>query len=288
LDYFIFDGVDSRDYGLYIVNWNNQPLVTNMIPPKITQTLDLNWLHGQKVISQKYYTRDIEVTCYLEDNNLSNIRHISGWLGQLGAKSLVLSYEPYKFYYATFEDQIGLENYNTQGLFTLTFRCYNPFAYSRFTSIDIINGLNYDEEFYYDSGLLHKEDMSSLNIQYQATNITTTTNINVYHGGNTNLAYPKIIIEGNASDITITNTTNNKLCSFGTFSGALIIDCELKNCFTGADVNNVSMNNTTFSGSFFNLNGKVKPSDTGINVIEISGTNLSLTSITFDFNFVYL
>lgn len=279
MDYFIFDNVDSRDYGIYIVNNNGQPLITNAIPPKTTFYEENNWEHSTRVFNQKYGVREIYITCYLQDTNLSNIRHMVGWLGQLKPKPLVLSTEPYRMYYATFEEQVGVENYGNQGIFTLTFKCYNPFAYSRFLTTDLDSGLNYDSGLYYDSGLLYAEDLPP----YAYQNITSQTDVQIYHGGNTNLALPNIKIIGSATDITITHLDDNYSCSYGSFNGTLEINSEYKNVYLDG-----IMNNKTFSGEFITLNGKVKQNDTGINNIRISGTDLNLASVSFEFRYVYL
>jgi len=290
MEYFIFDGIDSRDYGLYIINNNGSPQITNMIPPKITITEDIPGKHGSMVFDQKYSIRDVDIGCLLENNDLSTIRHISGWLGQLRPKPLILSTEPYKMYWATFEDQIGLENYNTQGKFTLTFRCYNPFAYSTFTTEDIKTGLAYDSVFYYDSGLLHTEDIPPYQYHIDTTTALANKKFEIYCGSNTHMSMPNIVITGKADSITISQygdllyTDKISECSYGLFDGTLEINSQLNNVFL-----NGLMNNATFNGDFLKMYGKTRPNEDGINYIKVDATGVDYSfDILFNFRYVYL
>lgn len=368
LDYFIFDGIDSRDYGIYIANKDGQPMMTNEIPPKRTIREQISGYHGEVVFDQYYDTRNIEITCYMKDSSdLTTLRYMRGWLGQLNPRTLTLSYEPYKFYYATFENQMDIEHYNLAGLFTLSFRCYDPFGYSRFSTKDLDSGLIDDKGLFYNSGLLC--NLNSMKYNYTSFG-TTAQNMLIYHGGNTNLAKPRIKIQGQADDITISkyNLTDSyysgtvvssasntitldsgavgnydgkvivvsgegedypreinkitsyssgtqiatlehdwninpdntcefeifdceldKTCSFGSFTGALVIDSEDTNVFTGTSLNDLTMNNITFEGDFFTLNGKIKLNDNGMNYIRIESTSLAnVTNVDFEFRYVYL
>lgn len=359
MDYFIYDGVDSRDFGLYIVNDGRQK--NNMSPPKISYSLDIPSINGKLLSEQKYGIREIPLRLYLKDNSASNQKIVMAWLGQLGEKELILSYESYKIYTGTFEDSVEIENYMNGGIFNLRFKLYSPMAKSRIrTGSGVV--LNYNDEHLYNSGLLYGFSTED----YTFANITTATEVEVYHGGNLDGALPVITVNGSVDSITITqyktserNTIHRQL-SYGSFSGELIIDGEVKNTFL-----NGSLNNLTFDGRYLELFGKtdwdflskgdVQSTTTntiilsqndsevddiyngkvvflrdrdneiqyykildydgatktltiegdvsevtndwsysiydvanGINYITIDGTNLNITDIVFDFNYIYL
>lgn len=253
MEYFIFNGIDSRDFGLEIVN-RTPNLTQTLSPTKRTTTEVINGIDGSKVFQQDYDMRTIELRGYVRDNSNSNLRIIMSWLGVKYPKDLILSYEPYKVYSATFENQIDFRNYVDKGIFDITFRCYSPFAKSKFTTQDITSGIEYDSGYYYDSGLIYV-DGSYPNYVYNS--ITSTTDLNIYNGSNVDGALPNIILIGSASSVKIEHFSDNARtdkiaeANYGSFSGVLEIDSILQNTFLDGTVDN-----STFEGDYFELIGK--------------------------------
>jgi len=360
MDYFIYDGVDSRDFGLYVMNDKNLKL--NLSPPKRSYTETVNGIDGKLLFGQDYETRSIHLKCYLTDSSETNLRTIMSWLGGLNERQLILSYEAYKIYTGTFENQVELNIYSNKGLFELEFQLYSPLAKSRFTTLETAN-IVYGGGYSYGGGWVY----GSTSDDYTFNDITVSTDIEIYHGGNVNKALPIITVEGSADDITFKQYTDStktevyKEFSYGSFNGTLVINSEVYNTFL-----NGTLDNSSFEGRYLQLFGKTnwdvkgsgniisgsglyitlddRASDvddyynnevvfiglgeqeiinrkiidydgntktatleyalnsdltinyrysiysvaSGINYININGTNLNLTSVKFDFNYIYL
>lgn len=277
-EYFIFNGIKSTDFGLEIVN--DKQLNKSISPSKITTTEKISGVNGEMIFDQTYGTRTISIKCYLNNTDLSNVRQMMTWLGEKYAQELILSYQPYKVYTALFQHEITMKEYLNGGMFILDFICYTPFAKSLYSTLDIINNIEYDEEFLYDSGLFYVDDEP---LQYEWNSITGTTNMDIYNASNVNGCAPEIIINGSASNIIITQyydsgrTQIKDEIQYGNFSGELLISSLLKNTFL-----NGSVDNTTFQGEYFELEKEQ------YNYFTISGTSLNISSLKWDFNYIYL
>jgi predicted phage tail component-like protein len=277
-DYFTFNGIDSTDFGLQLVN-NNQ-LKKSISPSKQTNTEKVTGKDGLMIFDQTYDTRNIPLKCYLTDTSLSNVRKMMTWLGERYSQELILSYQPYKMYMALFQNELSMEEYMNGGIFTLNFVSYVPFAKSAYSTMDIENGLYYDTSFLYDSGLYYAEAWA---FQYEWLSITVDTDMLIYNASNIDGCTPNIIINGSATTLEITHyydvarTQIKDFIKYGGFAGELIIDGGVRNTFLDGTVDN-----ETFQGEYFELE---KESD---NYFTLSGTGLNITSLQWDFNYIYL
>ena len=234
------------------VGGNSQ--LINMSPPSRSVTESVAGRHGEYVIERTYGVRDIEVSLYLTRTDSTTLGVISRWLGKLGTYDLILSTEPYKVYKATVEQGIGLNVYNPrQALFDITFTCHNPFAYSNFNTATL-GFIEYDQGLNYNSGLLYTDNATEyVKFQFWANPI-------IYHGGNVDLAMPKIEITGaigTANTITTithwTNSAKNVIKDRLLIKGLnnQIVDCEkMETRF----ISN-GLLNTNVEGTYFKLYG---------------------------------
>lgn len=273
-DYFIFGDVDSRLLGLYLHNGLNNGRIRHISSGKANTTDRVLGRSGEILFDQWYEPKTISINVYSEgykDNY--DLRQISGYFGRLGQKPLTISYEPYKFFNSTFTDAVLSTEYSS-GLIIdeINFIALDPFGYSLFTTGELASGgLLYDDNRFYDSGLLYLEDMTP----YAYTNIVSGQSISIYHGGNCDFAYPVFKFTGQAStllveqysDAGLTNKINE--FSYGAFNGTLDIDSNLHNVFK-----NGLMSNNTFNGNFVSLYGVTSPQFQNYGSIQSISSNL--------------
>jgi len=253
VDYIIYNGVDSRSLGAYVVRTGGEPLIYNISPPSRVITEKIAGKHGEMVVEQLYEPRQIDVTLFFTNVSNSLVRIIAQWLGTTGEHELWLSTEPHKVYYATVEQQLNPSIYNhAQGGLSITFTCYNPIGYSTYTSTELESGVQYNDGWLYNSGVTYVDS----NIAKYTFTGTDLPNIDVYHGGNVDLALPKITITGSGTNITIGRYANQartqllQECNYGAFNGTLVIDSFIRETYL-----NGAINNLTFDGDYFNLSG---------------------------------
>lgn len=253
MDYIIYNGVDSRSLGAYVVRNGGEPLLFNIAPPSRAVTEKIAGRHGEIVMEHLYEPRQIDVTLYFTDVSNSLMRIISQWLGTTGEHELWLSTEPHKIYYATVEQQLNPSIYNSkQAIMRITFTCYNPIGYSTYKSTDLESTIEYDEGWLYNSGVPYV-DASIVKYTFVGADLP---NLDVYHGGNVDLALPKITITGSGTNITIgryedsARTQLLQECTYGAFNGTLVIDSFIRETYLNGSINNI-----TFTGDYFNLSG---------------------------------
>ena len=271
MDYFVYNGIDSREFGMYIGRFGSTPLITHHAPPSSSTTEKITGWHGEMFFEQVYEARTIEIEYFILDVNDNIVKKIASWLKKIGVHEIFFNNEPYKVYYGTVEQSFDIESYSKQANFgKLKFICYNPFGYSSFTTQDLSN-IEYNTGLMYNTGIPYV-DSGIANYSFESSDLP---NLDVYHGGNTNFALPKITITGSGDDITIgryddeARTDLIQECNYGSFSGELLIDSERRDCFL-----NSSLNNQTFEGDFFTLDGA------GEIYYDVSGIIQSYTTTT--------
>jgi len=286
MDYFIYNGVDSRALGIYIGRTGGSPLISNMSPPSRVDTIKIAGKHGEVYAEQFYERREIDVDVLFTNLNPSLMKQISRWLCKLGTFDLMLSTEPYKVYKASFEEALNPSIYNSkQAITSLTFTCYDPFGYSAFTAQDIQSGVIYNSIFKYNTGIPYA-DSSLLKYSFISTDLP---NIDIFHGGNTDLAMPKITITGSGDSITIgrySDDTRTQLVeehTYGAFSGELVIDSEISETYLNGIVNNL-----TSDGDYFTLTGVKDMQDIqGGSIISMTSSSAVLNASASDVDDYY-
>lgn len=349
---FTFAGIHSSKYGLYAVTDGtsySMPLFADFMD----KTESVDGFDGVYYFGTDYSSKPRRVNCVVDYIDENTLRSIQNWLNPKRIGKLTFDEAPYKYYIAkvtqkpdfTFYPQSDSDDGHLYvGTFIIEFTAFDPFAYSYVNSVD---SYTYYEEsqglWYHDSGILYEEETPSSTIE----NITGTTNILLYNGGNQR-AKPIITIIGSADDITVLNqTTKQQFTLTGLSNVTIIVDCQ-KGHVKVSDVLassyheggfieiegssrvdrylNVNFTNTlntititenvdldiigrliavdndwyeildcdfdtgtiTLDKNFEGLTDTYDISVIDLNKINISGTNLNITSMEFDYKFRYL
>ena len=240
---FIFDGTDCAELGVYAIT-NSSTYTTNLAPAfsdkKTTVTAyDGQYYYGTQITGQKF-----TFNMFAENLTYSELCHLKAWLNPRHIGKLILSDQPYKYYYVKPSSVGSLSNIPLStvqtpersilgdflegdpvytGKFTISFETVgSAYAYgiSYFRDDLIYDALNayglevYPENYYYDSGLLYKDMCPTLK-----WNIDTPNEINyipTYNPGDAK-SYPKYILNtttalDTGAHVQFTNNTTHESC----------------------------------------------------------------------------
>ena len=285
MSYFILDGIDSRDFGIYLYN-EGVGTDTSILPSKRSSTFQVAGEGGSKLSEQLYNERTISLNCYTKFNDSLSIKQISSWVSKLGNRELIISDDDYKKYIGNFENEVTFERQPNITKFKLKFKMYSPLAQSVYSTLELKDNLLYNNQFIYNSGYRYSDLGGDTYIQ---ENITSDTDIEIYNGSNTDGSLPNIIINGSATDITITHyksssrTEIESQLSYGIFSGELELNCRIRNVFLDSNVNN-----ETFDGKYFELLGKNDWTQIlSSNIVSYSGDQVVLNEYASDVDDFY-
>lgn len=280
-EWFEFDGIRSTDFNVGVFQVNNERQNYYGAPSKNIVAQKIAGLNGQRVVEETYNILQITLTCVLLDNtNQTVFRDLNAWLGDFGAHTLVLSRQQWKQYRnVRLVSEIKTDNYGKGSFFTIQLEAYTPIGFSNFTTSEL-GSIEYNMEYLYNSGLLYV-DSGGGSYTWAGAELP---NLDIYNGGTgvgINGATPVFTIDGSGTDITITKYSDSartiveKELSYGAFSGELVIDCRKRNTFL-----NGSLNNASFTGEYFRLDGR---KTTGLNRRNTIQTGLKNTfEITLD------
>lgn len=131
MTYFVFDGMDSRDFSLRLSN------ISRPLLPEIRDHYEqIPGRHGSYLFPQPFGDRIVTVSCLLQtrtvEERLQMVRRISSWLSTNNKAMLWFSDEPDVFYLAKVNKAPDFEELLTFGRFTVEFLC-EPFKYSVFS-----------------------------------------------------------------------------------------------------------------------------------------------------------
>ena len=131
-NYFIYDGVDSKDLGVTIVS-TQRGLFNESITPKTT--LDISKGNSELYTIRKMNNEPItlEFSIYIENWESSrNVREVLKWLKPRGEfKPLTFDSSPNKVFYVIRHEDINLtHNGAYEGYMTLKFMTDSPYVYS--------------------------------------------------------------------------------------------------------------------------------------------------------------
>ena len=286
-EYFTFDGICSKDIDMFIINDSNGYMVSQYMPDaqnnfEITENviIDKGRQYTEKIISLRVAVKTRNHYKLMKDI----VRWLEGDTDEL--KPLILSSQPYKQYYARRTGELSPSFYPEYIVMTLQFIALDRLAYSIFKAHEI-NEFMFDDERFKDSGI--RSDM-----KYSFTELGSKTNVEIYHGGNCDECYPKIVIKGQFTDLRITNRTTSESMTLAynlNKGDELVVDCANKVIYVNGDYNVAG-----HYGDFISLKGKsglfesiMKDGmDSGINEIEIYTPNKhNIEEILFDFRYVY-
>ena len=272
-EYLIIDGVNTSDFGVFMIN--NGQYTKNWIPNSKIYSDDLPYQNGTRFIDKYYGEKKIRWTCFTENINEDNINTLTKILGKNKQVTITISTEPHKVYKAVLSNEVNIDEYMNGGTFDLEFIVHSGFGSSQFTTADIVNnGLIYNSNYYYNSGLLYDENND---IDYSFTNITGEVDFFIHNGSNISGSKPNIILNGSADDLLITKyKTSDRIIqtgymSYGSFNGELEINCLLRDTFLDDSVNNL-----TFDGEYIELDaGEVINVESG-GIVDSTGNQIVL------------
>lgn len=120
MNYFIFKGIDSKEFSGLVVN--TLPPITKA--PKRVETQQIDGVDGEIITELGYSAYDKDITITLTKHK--DLDEIMAWLN--GEGELVTSLEPDKFYNARIINEIDYERVYSMKSATITFRV-QPFKY---------------------------------------------------------------------------------------------------------------------------------------------------------------
>lgn len=240
---FIFDGTDCAELGVYAIT-NSSTYTTNLTPTfsdkKTTVTAyDGQYYYGTQITGQKF-----TFNMFAENLTYTELCRLKAWLNPRHIGKLILSDQPYKYYYVKPSSVSTLANIPLStvqtpersilgdflegdpvytGKFTITFETvgsaygYGISYYRDDLVYDALNkyGMNvYPENYYYDSGLLYK-DMSPA-MTWEITSNQESYSTPVYNPGDA-VSYPVFKFTttrslGKTSKIQFTNKDTKESC----------------------------------------------------------------------------
>lgn len=211
---FTFCGVHSSKFNIYAISNGGSytmPLFANF-SDKIES---IDGYDGAYYFGTNYSNKTRPIQCVVDRVDESMLRSIQNWLNPKRIGKLTFDESPYKYYTAKisntpnfnfYPQDDGDENHVYSGTFEIDFTAFDPFAYSYVNSVD---DYEYFEDssglWYYDSGILYHGETPPVIVN----NITKTTNILLYNGGNQSTK-PIITVKGSADEIIIKNNTTDQ------------------------------------------------------------------------------
>lgn len=102
-----------------------------ILPPRTNYSIDVPSKHGSYYAGFKYNPRTFSVDIVIVNNDINSVMRTIAWMLDLSEPSeLIFSDEPDKLYYAVVDGSTDIESILTVGTGTITFVCFDPFAYS--------------------------------------------------------------------------------------------------------------------------------------------------------------
>lgn len=283
-EYFVFNGVSSKDLNMFIINDSSGYSISQYLPQvqdnfEVTNKIivDRGRHYGERIISFQVAVETKEP--------LRVLKEISRWLEVDTLRPLIFSRESYKQYYARRTGELTPKIYSNYMLIPLQFICLDYLAYSVFSVNEIDEFIMFDENFKH-SGIKY-------NAKYTYENPSLDKQFSIYHGGNCDKCKPKITIKGTFDDLIIRNVTTGEECvlNYSLNNDEMVIDCANQAVFVNGSYSVVG-----HSGAFISLKGKSElfgdiisdNDEDGYNKIEFVTANpYEIKEIRFDFRFVY-
>lgn len=184
---FIFDDIDCAEFGVYAIT-SGSTYSTNLASNfndnlQTVSAYDGQYYYGTQITGQQF-----NFNMFAENLTYDELSRLKGWLSPRHIGKLILSTQPFKYYYvkpvsigelgAIPLSSVQTPIYTTSGIitegetvftgeFTITFQTVgSAFAYGlSYLRDDLIynaKDYGYPDNYYYDSGLLYKEEMPKL------------------------------------------------------------------------------------------------------------------------------
>ena len=219
---FVFDGIDSTQVGVVSVS-DGSTYDTPVLPAFNDNSLEVDGYDGRYYFNTRITQKDFTYNCFIDNLSAFQFDQLKSWIRPKKIGKLIRPEEPYRYYWVKVSsvDNLGnipLTHPDTGGVsytgnFSITFTTigqscgYGMFYYQDdlkyYEYRDIFNET---EEYYYDAGLLYREEMLPMHV----TRTAGTYNPQIYNPGSYRskirlVITPSASINGGA--LTLTNET---------------------------------------------------------------------------------
>jgi len=130
--YFYYDGVFSKDMGVYIASTKSGLFDETFLPSR--EIIETSVAHREKPYLQRVVSQPLSLSfsIVIEDySDVGKLREIARWLFKSEYKQLYFDSSPERHYYAMVQGDSNIyHNGLKQGYIELTFRCDSPYSYT--------------------------------------------------------------------------------------------------------------------------------------------------------------
>lgn len=177
---FVFDGIDSTQVGVVSVS-DGSTYDTPVLPTFTDNSLEVDGYDGRYYFNTRITQKDFTYNCFIDNLSAFQFDQLKSWIRPKKIGKLIRPEEPYRYYWVKVSsvDNLGnipLTHPDTGGVsytgnFSVTFTTigqscgYGMFYYQDdlkyYEYRDIFDGT---QDYYYDTGLLYKEEMLPLHV----------------------------------------------------------------------------------------------------------------------------
>ena len=181
---FVFDGIDSTSIGVASVS-DGSTYDTPILPSFSDNSLEVDGYDGRYYFNTRLTQKDFTYNCFIDNLSAFEFDQLKSWIRPKKIGKLIRPEEPYRYYWVKVSsvDNLGnipLTHPDTGGVsytgnFSVTFTTigqacgYGMLYYQDdlkyYEYRDIFNGT---QDYYYDTGLLYKEEVLPLNMTRSA------------------------------------------------------------------------------------------------------------------------
>lgn len=185
---FTFNGKHSSDFHIVRVSTGSR-YETNLMPTSKQNTIDIPSIDGLLYVNNKYQQKEISLDFAFDYLLEENLEAIKNWLCIDSPKELWFDETPYKKYYAKPQgtprlswiafNENGKRIYKGEG--NISFICYDPWAHSRYKTLDEYRDEKNLEEWKIASNMKQNFDLG--NGQFYDYVAESSTQIKVFNAG---------------------------------------------------------------------------------------------------------
>ena len=177
---FVFDGIDSTQIGVVSVS-DGSTYDTPILPTFTDNSLEVDGYDGRYYFNTRITQKDFTYNCFIDNLSAFQFDQLKSWIRPKKIGKLIRPEEPYRYYWVKVSSvenlgNIPLTHPDTGGVsytgnFSVTFTTigqscgYGMFYYQDdlkyYEYRDIFDGT---QDYYYDTGLLYKEEMLPLHV----------------------------------------------------------------------------------------------------------------------------
>ncbi len=181
---FVFDGIDSTQVGVVSVS-DGSTYDTPVLPAFTDNSLEVDGYDGRYYFNTRITQKDFTYNCFIDNLSAFQFDQLKSWIRPKKIGKLIRPEEPYRYYWVKVSsvDNLGnipLTHPDTGGVsytgnFNVTFTTIGQSCgYGMFYYQDDLKYYEYrdifddTQDYYYDTGLLYKEEMLPLHVMRTA------------------------------------------------------------------------------------------------------------------------